>query len=158
MFASVPRPALWLGFAGLIPFYLTAVAAWTAPPPWAAVAIALQLGYAGVILAFLGAVHWGLALGGYGGAEPSWGRLGLGVVPALVAWAVPVLPLVVALPVFIAAFGAMLTADFRAAANGTAPPWYPALRKPLTFFAVLALALSLARILAATQVAAPGAP
>src|SRR5947209_10904784 len=116
MFASVPRPALWLGFAGLIPFYLTAAAAWTAPPPWAAIAIALQLGYGGVILAFLGGIHWGLAFASHGGAAPSWGRLGWAVVPALVAWAAPVLPLVVALPVFIAAFAAMLAADLRAAA------------------------------------------
>jgi len=83
MSGDPPRAALVLGPAGLIPFVGLAVAAWVAPAGWVAPAAAA---YGATILAFLGAVHWGLALRPLAGeAAAEWPRLGLGVVPALVA-------------------------------------------------------------------------
>ncbi|MFC7474774.1 DUF3429 domain-containing protein [Dankookia sp. GCM10030260] len=58
----LPRPTLWLGLAGLLPFLGTALLAWTAPPDWRGVALHALAAYGAVILSFLGAVHWGLAL------------------------------------------------------------------------------------------------
>jgi len=65
-----PRVAVRLAYAGLVPFAMGAALAWLLPPPDSA---SLELdehtyallglsAYAAVVLAFLGAVHWGRAL------------------------------------------------------------------------------------------------
>lgn len=58
----VPRAAACLGAAGLIPFAVGSVALWTTPIEHAALAVQLLIGYAAIILSFMGAVHWGLAM------------------------------------------------------------------------------------------------
>lgn len=87
--APAPAPlALWLGYAGLIPFVAGAMLAWLLPPdsrPLAGVALAA---YAAVIVSFLGGIHWGI---GFRDGAP---RLFLwGVVPSMVAAAALLLPL-----------------------------------------------------------------
>lgn len=73
-----------MGYGGLIPFAVLAVALWTVPPEQRAwVAFAL-LGYAAVIASFLGALHWGLVL--RDASRQSLVLLGWGVLPSLVAW------------------------------------------------------------------------
>lgn len=56
--SDVPRPALALGVAGLIPFAACTAALWMADPAWQTEAGRMLLGYAAVILTFLGGVHW----------------------------------------------------------------------------------------------------
>jgi hypothetical protein len=81
----LPDAARVLGPAGLLPFAgLAALAA--LGEPWAPFAL---LAYGASILAFLGAVHWGFALAD---GEAAWGRMGLGVVPSLIAWVALLLP------------------------------------------------------------------
>ena len=89
--STVPRTALWLGVAGLVPFGAGALlevnAAWwdahwarwtrssplqpqltptpTLPPPRAP---SVLRAYGASILSFIGAVHWGLEICHYGGA------------------------------------------------------------------------------------------
>ncbi|UEM21151.1 DUF3429 domain-containing protein [Skermanella mucosa] len=156
MLSDTPRPALALGFAGLIPFYLGAVAVWLAPLPWNVHALQVQVLYAATILSFLGAVHWGLALANWGGDPPSpgnpapamtWTRLGWSVVPPLVAWIAVALTAVPALVTFIVAFAGMYLGDRAAVRSGHAPAWYLPMRGVLTVLVILALALSLARVL-----------
>ena len=57
----MPKPALLLGWGGVIPF-LAAALGWLYGDPVIRIN-ALNLGtiYGGVIITFLGAVHWGLA-------------------------------------------------------------------------------------------------
>jgi hypothetical protein len=87
---TLPAPARPLGLAGLIPF-LGLAAASLAGWPSAAPALAA---YGATILAFLGAVHWGLALHAPAAEQSAAAlRLGLGVVPALLAWVALLLPL-----------------------------------------------------------------
>lgn len=54
------RLAVWLGLAGVLPFALLAVAAWS--PQWRALALPVLLAYSALILSFLGGVRWGRAL------------------------------------------------------------------------------------------------
>lgn len=57
-----PALARQLGHAGLIPFVLGALLVWAVRPdvlPYVTLALA---GYAAAIVAFLGGVHWGLAM------------------------------------------------------------------------------------------------
>ena len=48
-----------LGFAGLVPFVLLALACWVVSSDWVASFVNAQQVYAIVILSFLGGIHWG---------------------------------------------------------------------------------------------------
>ena len=146
--AGVPRPAAVYGGAGLVPFAALAVLVWVLPPGWANRALDLLLGYGAVILSFLGAAHWGLALAGAGGAraETGWRRLGWSVTPALLGWVSLALVPLAGLVLQLAGFTAAFFADIRAVRLGIAPGWYPRLRRPLTIVVLLCLAAAASRV------------
>lgn len=128
--ASVPRPALWLGLAGLIPFVGLAALSWI-PGEQTSWASALLTGYGVVILSFMGGCRWGLAAAGLGeGASVM--ALGISVLPALYAWMVALLPDSQAQPLLAMGLLALLAADLRLARTGGAPAWWPSLRWPLS--------------------------
>jgi len=152
-FVTLPRPALVYGVAGLVPFYVGAAGVWLLPPGWADAALYLQLAYGACILSFLGGVHWGLAMAGTtaeGDPERhmSWRRLGWSVLPALVAWIAVGLPFapLFAVVLLAVAFSALFQGDLVAVRRGLAPPWYRALRKPLTIAVLVALAVTIFRL------------
>ncbi|NGM21951.1 DUF3429 domain-containing protein [Roseomonas stagni] len=134
----LPPSALLLGAAGLIPFLgLTAATALSigwAPPALAA--------YGAAILAFLGAVHWGLALRApeseAGATTP---RLALGVLPSLIAWIALLLPLRPGLALLAAGILATAAVEARGAARGLVPPAYMRLRWVLSLTAAASLGL-----------------
>ena len=147
-----------LGYGGLLPFAGLALLAWAAPPALARLAVLAQLGYGAVILAFVGALHWGRTLAGPQarddagiGAAPRPAGSGVllvwSVVPSLWAWGASLLaprPGLVALAVGLAVAWAV---DQRlyAAARGLA--WHATflrLRAVLTTVAVAALLASAA--------------
>ena len=140
--SDVPKPALYLGLAGLIPFLATAFGVWFADFPAKIDAVNIQLAYAAVILSFMGAVHWGLAMAG-GDKAMTYTRLGWSVVPALVGWGALLLHPVLGLLVMIFGFAGVFFGDLRSIAAGWAPAWYRALRKPLTLIVIVTLANSL---------------
>ena len=80
-------PSLWakrMGFGGLIPFVLLALAVWLADPAYRSFAGLALLGYGAVIASFLGAIHWGLVMRNT--SINSTAVLAWGVSPSLVAW------------------------------------------------------------------------
>jgi hypothetical protein len=80
-----PSPwALWLGWAGLVPFVGLTAVLWFAGPGPRALAGSALLGYGAVILSFLGAIHWGLAMREWR-AQPA-AHLLWGIVPSLAGW------------------------------------------------------------------------
>ena len=89
-FAAPASPtATRLAYAGLLPFVLGAALLWLVRPdahPYVAGALS---GYAAVIVAFLGGIHWGLA---FAQPRPAARLFAWGVVPSLVAWVAVVLP------------------------------------------------------------------
>jgi len=136
---GVPSPAKELGLAGLIPFVVLATALWYVDPGWQALVHEALLAYGAVILSFMGAVHWGLAMPEMDARERSW-QLGLSVVPSLLGWVALLLPPQVGgYSVLLIAFALLCVADGRAAKRGLAPEWYPALRVPLTTVVVACL-------------------
>jgi hypothetical protein len=144
--STVPPAALWLGIAGLLPFVAGTLGVWLLPPFWAGEALDAQCFYGAVILSFLGAVHWGLSIGGFGpGPAADWRRLAWSVVPALFGWAAQLLSEVPSFVTLILGFAGVLCGDIAAARRGFAPAWYPVLRWPLTAVVILALAASLAK-------------
>ncbi len=136
---AVPTAVKVLGACGLLPFVAIAAALWVAAPSHSdRLAVAL-IGYGAVILSFMGAVHWGLAIGSDRQEHSAWYILG--VLPALTAWFATMLSPPAALVVLAIAFAAVLAIDRMAVDAGLAPPWYRKLRQPLTAGVVASLAL-----------------
>lgn len=135
--AQAPRAALWLGWAGVLPFLAGAVG------PWFGLTIEPFTGhsllvYGAVLLSFLGGIHCGLALRD---DEPALERLAASAAPVLVAWVAALAGGRTGLVLLAAAFAGLLAYDFVATRRGAAPHWYPALRWPLTVVVVLLLLL-----------------
>ncbi len=137
---AIPRIVLWLGYAGLVPFVASAVALGIAPPRLHGFVLYSLLTYGAVILSFMGAVHWGLAMRDDGVSSPV--QLALSVVPALVGWVSLALAPMTSFVVLIVAFAALYVGDRRAVRLGLAPTWYPRLRLPLTVIVIVSLVVS----------------
>lgn len=134
--ASIPRPVLAWGLAGLIPFLGLPVLALAAPglSGWSDRALAL---YAAVILSFLGGARWGRAVAE---AAPDPRTIALAMAPSVAAWGLVLLPegrSGLALAVLAAALVLHLLWDLR---SPGLPDWYPRLRLILTAGAVAGLA------------------
>ncbi len=132
----MPPPARILGPAGLLPFgglAMLAVAGQDWARPW-------LVGYGAAILSFLGAVHWGAALRAPAGeARWDWARLGLGVLPSLIAWVAMRQPAPTAGAILAAAILATAAAESFAARRGAVGPAWVRLRWVLSLGAAAAL-------------------
>ena len=144
-----PQLAVLLGYAGLVPFVGGALGIWVIPMGWRPFVLAALLGFAAVILAFMGAIHWGLAMRAEETDENAKLQLGLSVIPPLLGWAARAggLPMGLSLPIFLFAFIGLYLADMHAVRVGLAPQWYPALRTPLTLVVCLSLLVAWASVL-----------
>ena len=137
----VPAAAAVLGAAGLLPFLAGAAGAWLLHEPRLGAVLELLAAYAAVILSFMGAIHWGLAMRG----APRAGRaMTLSVLPALLAWFALSIPPPGGLVVMAAGFAGVYWMDARAIAAGVAPAWYRRLRIPLTLAVLTCLAAAVA--------------
>jgi hypothetical protein len=84
----LPPMAIALSVAGLIPFIVCSLFA--ARPDGGNEGLLALVSYGAIILAFVGAVHWGFVLEGK--KQPiERGRLSLAIVPALVGWSAALL-------------------------------------------------------------------
>lgn len=137
---KVPAIPLWLGAAGLIPFIVLAGAIWVVPEDYQSLAYSWLRSYAAVILSFVGAIHWGVAM-----AQQDIGErdrdlmLMWSVIPALVGWGGMLLSLRPGLLIVAAMFIAHYSMDKQLATRVTMPEWYLALRRGLTFVVVACL-------------------
>jgi hypothetical protein len=85
--SQVAAPSLWaqrLGYAGLLPFVLLAIATGVGEPGQRAFAGLALAGYGAVIASFLGAIHWGLVM--RDASRQSLALLGWGILPSLLVW------------------------------------------------------------------------
>jgi hypothetical protein len=73
-----------MGYAGLLPFVLLAMATWVADPGHRAFTGVALAGYGAVIASFLGAIHWGLVM--HETSKQSLALLAWGVTPSLLSW------------------------------------------------------------------------
>lgn len=132
----VPTVAALLGAGGLIPFVLGAAGLWLAAPELHARIASALSGWSAVILAFMGAVHWGARLDREDGRARA---MTISVLPAIAGWLMMMQPPVTGTWQFAVAFGALYLLDRREAAAGRLPAWYPRLRRPLTAVVVASL-------------------
>ena len=133
---TAPPLAMLMGIGGLIPFFLCAGAAHSGTAPWPDIALIICGIYGAVILSFIGAVHWGLAM--HGDRKPLW--FVWSVIPALYAWQpVVFLDSRLALLTLVPGFMVTWSVDHHATAAGLLPTWYMRLRHMLTLGASIAL-------------------
>ncbi|MDO9625658.1 MAG: DUF3429 domain-containing protein [Pseudomonas sp.] len=146
-----PQLAVLLGVAGLLPFVSGALGIWVIPLGWRPFVLEALLDFSALILAFMGAIHWGLAMRAEETDEHAQIQLGLSVIPPLLGWlAISVgLPMELALPTLLIAFVGLYFADVHAVKLGLAPRWYSSLRMPLTVVVSLSLLLAWASVLVA---------
>lgn len=135
------RLAWWLGVGGLLPFVGQAVAAWWVPAPLNQLAVSSQVLYTALILSFLGALHWGMALNGTGRLSgPSLvGRMVWGVLPACYALFAAQLVYRHALVALAAGLLAAYLVDWMIYRQSTRLGWFLNLRLLLTSVALVSL-------------------
>lgn len=139
--ARIPPVALALGLAGLIPFAAGALVPWV-PDIAPGVGSRLLIGYAAIILTFIGGIRWGTAIGPYDGRRQSAELLG-SVLGSLAGLAALFLPPILGLTLLIAGFLLQALWDVTSVEAGRLPAWFGKLRMLLTGGAVLALVLGL---------------
>jgi Protein of unknown function (DUF3429) len=145
----IPRPALILGLAGLIPFLwsaatqaVPALSGWAGqwlPPMFLGSYIGLT--YGTVILSFMSGVLWGFATRAETNAALAYS---LSVIPALWVFLMVNDASAISTIYLCAGFVGLLLLDVAFTAWGLAPRWWLRLRVMLTVVAVACLALPLA--------------
>jgi hypothetical protein len=137
---SIPMTAALLSAAGALPFVTLALAPSIDFEPFGRPPLVVLSLYAAVILSFMGAVHWGLAMGKTAARRDSSWQFIVSVLPALLGWfSLSFFPMAVALRVMALGFAALLLYDLRAVRVGSAPRWYAHLRWPVTVVVVASL-------------------
>jgi hypothetical protein len=144
MFAgdAAPRPALLLGWAGVIPFALLT----------AALVLGMELGpidprgalraYGAAILSFLGGAQWGILLPRNQEEVSLPWRYGVSVLPALLGFLCLLAPHTLGLVGLVAGFLGLLAYDLSTVRSGLAPEWYGMLRLQLTGAVVVLLTIA----------------
>mgnify|MGYP002633853819 FL=1 len=127
---AIPRSALILGWAGLIPFVFGGISIWIDIPINIKLGISqMTLTYGMIILSFLGGVRWGAAMVQSYKMDAA---LVLSVAPSLLAFATFFMPgQDASLALSIAFIGQGFT-DHAAGRDGRLPGWYPNFRVMLT--------------------------
>lgn len=141
----IPRTALLLGLAGLLPFAWGVVTLWFPAAALQTIALVgprfvgpyVGLFYGAVILSFMSGVLWGFATKA-DGPVASWGY-GLSVLPALWAFFTTGGGDQSAAVALIAGFAGLLGLDWLFWRHGLAPEWWMRLRLLLTAGVVLCL-------------------
>lgn len=125
-----------LGYSGLIPFIIFSFGVWTGLPMVDNPHLPL-LTYAAIILSFMGAIHWGLAMVKEDSLSTT--QLGLSVVPALLGWLALLIPPLSGYGLLILSFIGLYLADKYICGKGLLPEWYLLMRFVLTLIVVLSL-------------------
>ena len=145
----IPPAALLLTLGGLVPFvYAALIHAQVIAPVDAATRIGIgpegrlvMARYGVVILCFMAGVQWGFATRTEGARAAA--GYALSTLPALWAFLAPARTADTALTNLIIGFVAVLMLDIAYRRWGLAPPWWLALRVPVTAAVVLCLAVGI---------------
>ncbi len=141
--SSMPTAVRVLGYGGLIPFIAFAVLSNIDRSHEFLFSSALLL-YGAVILSFVGAIHWGVAmLHGDLSEQDRQSCYIWSVVPALIGWATYILSPAMAALVLILGFQLQYWRDVRFACKIIWPSWYLPLRIRLTLIAIICLLLGI---------------
>ena len=130
----------FLGLAGLIPFGLAAIGTHSGIETFVLYGFVGGSTYGAIILSFLGAVHWGLAM--QEDRNPYW--YFWSITPALLGFAsLLIFDVEIRIITLIPLFGVAWLVDRKATNHSLIPNWYMRLRTILTSGAVISLAAML---------------
>ena len=134
---NIPKAALLLGLAGVLPFIVFGLLAITLGGGIVTPKLAdtLLIGYGANILSFVAGIRWGLALTAHNESDQAV-QMTVSVVPSLIAWTACFMPFAYGLPVLAFTHAAVAVWDIRAMHNGRGPVWYAKLRMILASLAV----------------------
>ena len=128
-----------LGYAGLVPFVVFSAGTWMTLPVLED-AHTVLMAYAAIILSFMGAIHWGLAMSQNSGHANM--QLGASVVPALVGWLALLIPMLYGYVLLALSFIVLCIADKLASDHGLVSSWYLPMRVKLTTVVVACLMIA----------------
>ncbi|MGK5025207.1 DUF3429 domain-containing protein [Janthinobacterium sp. RB2R34] len=140
--ASAPRTVAWLGYGGLLPFVVLAGAS-VIDALHGALWQRMLLNYGAVILSFVGALHWGVAMSLPAlSARKRQVCFIWSVIPALLGWLALALGHGAGSALLVLGFAAHYLQDWRLLRDAGVPGWYLPLRRRLSVVAVLSLLAS----------------
>lgn len=132
--------AISLGYAGLIPFIVFSIGSWFQLPMLSDSTYILTA-YAAIILSFMGAIHWGIAMSS---TEDQNGKYYIAsVIPGLSAWIALLLPQRYAIMLLMIGFIALIIYDWSVEKPQRLPDWYIPMRNRLTLVVVICLMVTL---------------
>ncbi|XP_018532817.1 transmembrane protein 69 [Lates calcarifer] len=140
--SQAPKPALYLGFSGLIPFLSAPLLMAATQSFYPEVAYA-QVVYGASIVSFLGGARWGFAIPPGSPAQPDWMNLGNSVVPSLLAWLALVCRDNIAEGALVVIMGLGLSLHYDLTLLPGYPAWFKAMRTVLTLVATFSLVATL---------------
>jgi len=143
----IPRTALALGLSATLPFVILAAVQWLGVPAVSPAAVSrTALSYGALVLAFLGGIRWGTAMGPFGTLRQSldFAASILAIAAAAAALALPEIP---GLALLAAGFLTQALWDVLSVEAGRLPQWFGKLRMIVTAGAVLSLLAVLLRLL-----------
>uniref|UniRef100_A0A147ACS1 Transmembrane protein 69 n=1 Tax=Fundulus heteroclitus TaxID=8078 RepID=A0A147ACS1_FUNHE len=139
---QAPKPALYLGFSGLIPFLSAPLFMAATQSFYPEVAYA-QMVYGASIVSFLGGARWGFALPAGSPAKPDWRNLGNSVVPSLLAWLALLCRDNITEGALVVLMGLGLSLHYDLSVLPGYPTWFRAMRTVLTLVATFSLVATL---------------
>uniref|UniRef100_A0A3B3RMS0 Transmembrane protein 69 n=1 Tax=Paramormyrops kingsleyae TaxID=1676925 RepID=A0A3B3RMS0_9TELE len=139
---KAPKPALYLGFSGLIPFIFPPLVMAMSELYVPEIAYA-QVAYGASIVSFLGGARWGFALPDSSPAKPDWMNLTNAVVPSILAWIALLFRDSITEASLVVIMGLGISLHYDLALLPTYPSWFKALRTVITVVATFSLVATL---------------
>ena len=125
-----------IGYAGLIPFIVFSIGSWF-QLPMISDSTYILTAYAAIILSFMGAIHWGIAMSS---SEDQNGKYFIAsVIPGLIAWLALLMPQRYAIILLMVGFIALIIYDWSVEKPQRLPGWYIPMRNRLTLVVVMCL-------------------
>ena len=130
------KTAKSLGYAGLIPFIIFSIGSWF-QLPMISDSTYILTAYAAIILSFMGAIHWGIAMSS---SEDQNGKYFIAsVIPGLSAWLALLMPQRYAIILLMVGFIALIIYDWSVEKPQRLPGWYIPMRNRLTLVVMMCL-------------------
>lgn len=130
------KTAKSLGYAGLIPFIVFSIGSWF-QLPMISDSTYILTAYAAIILSFMGAIHWGVAMSS---SDDQNGKYFIAsVIPGLSAWLALLMPQRYAIILLMIGFIALIIYDCSVEKPQRLPGWYIPMRIRLTLVVVMCL-------------------
>ncbi|XP_037553751.1 transmembrane protein 69 [Nematolebias whitei] len=135
-----PKPALILGFAGMIPF-VSSILIISGTETYYPQLHYAQVAYAASMISFLGGARWGFALPESSPAKPDWINLSNSVVPCLLGCITMLMTDNIAVAATMAVLGFGIALHYDVSLLPTYPSWFKAIRIIMTIVAFCSLVL-----------------